>query len=99
MVKIAEDKSNAFRYTIKGHTVAVVTDGTSVLGLCNIGPEIALPVMEAKSIIFKELGGVDAFPICLDTKDPDEIVKLLNSSLLLFMELIWKIYLHTDVSK
>ena len=73
--KIAEDKSNVYRYTIKGHTVAIVTDGTSVLGLGDIGPEAALPVMEAKSIIFKELGGVDAFPICLDTKDPDEIVK------------------------
>ena len=73
--KIAEDKSNVYRYTIKSHTVAIVTDGTSVLGLGDIGPEAALPVMEAKSIIFKELGGVDAFPICLDTKDPDEIVK------------------------
>ena len=73
--KISEDKSNVYRYTIKGHTVAIVTDGTSVLGLGDIGPEAALPVMEAKSIIFKELGGVDAFPICLDTKDPDEIVK------------------------
>ena len=73
--KIRDDKSNVYRYTIKGHTVAIVTDGTSVLGLGDIGPEAALPVMEAKSIIFKELGGVDAFPICLDTKDPDEIVK------------------------
>ena len=73
--KIRDDKSNVYRYTIKGHTVAIVTDGTSVLGLGDIGPEAALPVMEAKSIIFKELGGVDSFPICLDTKDPDEIVK------------------------
>ncbi len=73
--KIAEDKNKVYRYTIKGHTVAIVTDGTSVLGLGDLGPEAALPVMEAKSIIFKELGGVDAFPICLDTKDPEEIVK------------------------
>ena len=73
--KIAADKSEVYRYTIKGHTVAIVTDGTSVLGLGDIGPEAALPVMEAKSLIFKEFGGVDAFPICLDTKDPDEIVK------------------------
>ena len=73
--KIMEDKSNAFRYTIKGHTVAIVTDGSAVLGLGDIGPEAALPVMEAKSFIFKNLGGVDAFPICLDTKDPDEIIK------------------------
>ena len=73
--KIAEDKSKVYRYTIKGHTVAIVTDGTSVLGLGDIGPEAALPVMEAKSLIFKELGGVDAFPLCIDTKEPDEIVK------------------------
>ena len=73
--KIIDDKSNVFRYTIKGHTVAIVTDGSAVLGLGDIGPEAALPVMEAKAIIFKALGGVDAFPICLDTKDPDEIVK------------------------
>ena len=76
--KIAADKSEVYRYTIKGHTVAIVTDGTSVLGLGDIGPEAALPVMEAKSLIFKELGGVDAFPICLDTKDPDEIIKTIK---------------------
>ena len=73
--KIAKDKEKAFRYTIKGHTVAVVTDGSSVLGLGDIGPEAAMPVMEGKSILFKEFGGVDAFPICLDTKDPEEIIK------------------------
>ena len=73
--KIAKDKNKAFRYTIKGHTVAVITDGSSVLGLGDIGPEAAMPVMEGKSILFKEFGGVDAFPICLDTKDPEEIVK------------------------
>ena len=73
--KITKDKNKAFRYTIKGHTVAVVTDGSSVLGLGDIGPEAAMPVMEGKSILFKEFGGVDAFPICLDTKDPEEIVK------------------------
>ena len=73
--KIAKDKNKAFRYTIKGHTVAIVSDGSSVLGLGDIGPEAAMPVMEGKSILFKEFGGVDAFPICLDTKDPEEIVK------------------------
>ena len=73
--KIAEDKTKVYRYTIKGHTVATVTDGTAVLGLGDIGPEAALPVMEAKSIIFKEFGKVDSFPICLDTKDPEEIIK------------------------
>ena len=73
--QIAEDKKNVFKYTIKGHTVAVVSDGTAVLGLGDIGPEAAMPVMEGKSILFKEFGGVDAFPICLDTKDPNEIIK------------------------
>ena len=73
--KIMANKTEAYKYTIKSHTVAIITDGTSVLGLGDMGPEAALPVMEAKSIIFKELGGVDAFPICLDTKDPAEIVK------------------------
>ena len=73
--QIAEDKRNVFKYTIKGHTVAVVSDGTAVLGLGDIGPEAAMPVMEGKSVLFKEFGGVDAFPICLDTKDPEEIIK------------------------
>ena len=73
--KIHEDIQNVFKYTIKGHTVAVVSDGTAVLGLGDIGPEAALPVMEGKSILFKEFGGVDAFPICLDTKEPEEIIK------------------------
>ena len=73
--QIAEDKKNVYKYTIKGHTVAVVSDGTAVLGLGDIGPEAAMPAMEGKSILFKEFGGVDAFPICLDTKEPDEIIK------------------------
>ena len=73
--KIHDDVSLAYKYTIKSHTVAVVSDGTAVLGLGDIGPEAAMPVMEGKSILFKEFGGVDAFPICLDTKDPKEIIK------------------------
>ena len=73
--QIAEEKKNVYKYTIKGHTVAVVSDGTAVLGLGDIGPEAAMPVMEGKSVLFKEFGGVDAFPICLDTKDPKEIIK------------------------
>jgi malate dehydrogenase (oxaloacetate-decarboxylating) len=73
--KIAENKDDVYKYTIKGHTVAVVSDGTAVLGLGDIGPEAAMPVMEGKSILFKEFGGVDAFPICLDTKEPEEIIK------------------------
>src|SRR5205823_7450207 len=61
--------------TIKANTVAVVSDGTAVLGLGDIGPEAALPVMEGKAVLFKEFGGVDAFPICLATRDTDEIVR------------------------
>ncbi|MDP4144414.1 MAG: malic enzyme-like NAD(P)-binding protein [Bacillota bacterium] len=73
-LEIAKDKSKVYDYTIKGNTVAVVTNGTAVLGLGDIGPEAGLPVMEGKAILFKEFGGIDAFPICLDTKDPDEII-------------------------
>ena len=72
---IAENRQKAFKYTIKANTVAVVSDGTAVLGLGDIGPEAAMPVMEGKAMLFKEFGGVDAFPICLDTKDPDTIVE------------------------
>lgn len=73
--KIRDDKSEVYRYTAKGNLVAVVSDGTAVLGLGDIGPEAAMPVMEGKSILFKEFAGIDAFPICLDTKDIDEIVE------------------------
>jgi malate dehydrogenase (oxaloacetate-decarboxylating) len=76
---IAEDPSKAFEYTIKQNTVAVVTDGSAVLGLGDIGPAAAMPVMEGKAALFKEFGGVDAFPICLDTKDPDEIVEIVKA--------------------
>jgi malate dehydrogenase (oxaloacetate-decarboxylating) len=72
---IAEDPERAFNLTIKRNTVAVVSDGTAVLGLGNIGPRAAMPVMEGKAMLFKEFGGVDAFPVCLDTKDTDEIVE------------------------
>jgi malate dehydrogenase (oxaloacetate-decarboxylating) len=72
--KIAEDPESAWTLTIKKNTVAVVTDGSAVLGLGNIGPEAAMPVMEGKAALFKEFGGVDAWPICLDTQDVDEIV-------------------------
>jgi len=71
---IAEDPEASFDLTIRKNTVAVVTDGTAVLGLGNIGPRAALPVMEGKAMLFKEFGNVDAFPICLDTQDVDEIV-------------------------
>src|SRR4029434_6577013 len=72
---IRDDPQRAFTLTIKQNTVAVVTDGTAVLGLGDIGPAAAMPVMEGKAMLFKQLAGVDAFPICLDTKDPDKIVE------------------------
>jgi malate dehydrogenase (oxaloacetate-decarboxylating) len=72
--EIAADRSKAFEFTIKRNTVAVVSDGSAVLGLGDIGPEAAMPVMEGKCMLFKEFADVDAFPICLDTHDPDQIV-------------------------
>ncbi|NMA85126.1 MAG: NADP-dependent malic enzyme [Epulopiscium sp.] len=76
--KIAENKEDVYRYTIKGNTVAVISDGTAVLGLGDIGPEAAMPVMEGKAVLFKEFGGVNAIPICLDTKDTEEIIKTIQ---------------------
>ena len=75
---IAEEPERAFNLTIKRNTVAVVSDGTAVLGLGDIGPEAAMPVMEGKVMLFKEFAGVDAFPICLNTKDTDEIVEIVK---------------------
>jgi len=75
---IAEDKSKAYQYTIKANTVAVISDGSAVLGLGNIGPEAAMPVMEGKAVLFKEFGQVNAFPICLDTQDTEEIIQTIT---------------------
>ncbi|MCX4270447.1 MAG: NADP-dependent malic enzyme [Lachnospiraceae bacterium] len=72
---IAKDKKAAYQYTLKANTVAVITDGSAVLGLGNIGPYAAMPVMEGKAALFKEFGGINAFPICLDTQDTEEIIK------------------------
>ena len=72
---IAEDREAAYTYTMKANTVAVVSDGSAVLGLGNIGPYAAMPVMEGKAVLFKEFGGVNAVPICLDTQDTEEIIK------------------------
>ena len=77
---IADNPEGVWRLTAKGNTVAVVTDGTAVLGLGDIGPAASLPVMEGKAILFKELAGVDAWPIALDTKDPDQIVDIVKAS-------------------
>ncbi|MEW6238452.1 MAG: malic enzyme-like NAD(P)-binding protein [Candidatus Omnitrophota bacterium] len=76
---IAKDPSAAYNLTIKSNSVAIVTDGTAVLGLGDIGPEAAMPVMEGKAMLFKEFGGVDAYPICLKTKNPDEIVRIVEA--------------------
>jgi malate dehydrogenase (oxaloacetate-decarboxylating) len=76
---IAQDRTKAFNLTIKQNTVAIVSDGTAVLGLGDIGPEGAIPVMEGKAMLFKEFGGVNAFPICLATKDTDEIVSIVTA--------------------
>lgn len=73
--EIFKDRNNIYKYTSRGNMVAVITDGTAVLGLGDIGPYAALPVMEGKSILLKEFAGVDSFPICLDTKDTEEIIK------------------------
>lgn len=72
---IAQDKETAYKYTMKANTVAVVSDGSAVLGLGNIGPYAAMPVMEGKAVLFKEFGNVNAVPICLDTQDTEEIIK------------------------
>lgn len=76
--QIHKNKENVYRYTAKGNLVAIVTDGSAVLGLGDIGPEAAMPVMEGKAILFKEFANVDAFPICLATKDVDEIVETIK---------------------
>jgi malate dehydrogenase (oxaloacetate-decarboxylating) len=77
-IEIAKDKDKVYDYTIKGNTIAIVSNGTAVLGLGNIGAEAGIPVMEGKALLFKEFGGVDAFPICLDTEDPEEVIKTIK---------------------
>ena len=76
--EIHKNENLVYDYTSKGNLVAVVSDGTAVLGLGDIGPYAAIPVMEGKSVLFKEFGGVDSFPICVKTKDPDEIVRIVE---------------------
>ncbi|SEL09386.1 malate dehydrogenase (oxaloacetate-decarboxylating) [Carnobacterium iners] len=77
--KIAENPSDVYRYTSKGNLVAVITDGTAVLGLGDIGPEASMPVMEGKAILFKEFAGINAFPVCLDTKDSQKIIQTIKN--------------------
>jgi malate dehydrogenase (oxaloacetate-decarboxylating) len=75
---IAEDKQKSFSHTCRGNMVAVISDGSAILGLGNLGPEAALPVMEGKCVLFKQFAGVDAFPICLDTQDTEELIKTIK---------------------
>lgn len=77
--EIAKDKEKVYDYTIKGNCVAVISDGSAVLGLGNIGPEAGLPVMEGKAVLFKEFAGIDAFPICLDVHKPEEIIRVVKA--------------------
>lgn len=76
--RIKENKQDVYKYTTKGNTVAVISDGTAVLGLGDIGPEAAMPVMEGKAVLFKEFAGINAIPICIDTKDTEEIIKFVK---------------------
>ena len=78
-LKIKDNPEDIYRYTAKGNMIAIVTDGSAVLGLGNIGPHASLPVMEGKAILFKEFAGVDAFPICLNTQDPEEIISIVKN--------------------
>ena len=78
-LKIHENPDDAYTYTAKGHMVAIVSDGTAVLGLGDIGPKAAIPVMEGKAVLFKKFADVDAVPICLDTKDPEEIIRTVKA--------------------
>lgn len=77
--EIAKDREAAYQYTIKSNTIAVISDGSAVLGLGNIGPYAAMPVMEGKAVLFKTFGGVNAFPICLDTQDTEEIIRTITA--------------------
>lgn len=76
--EIAQNREDVYKYTMKGNTVAVISDGTAVLGLGDIGPEAAMPVMEGKAVLFKEFAGINAVPICIDTKDTNEIIKFVK---------------------
>lgn len=96
---IAKDPAAAYTYTMKANTVAVVSDGSAVLGLGNIGPKAAMPVMEGKAVLFKEFGGVNAVPICLDTQDTEEIIKAVTWLAPAFGgHSIWKISVHPAAS-
>ena len=87
---IANDKEAAYEYTMKANTVAVVSDGSAVLGLGNIGAHAAMPVMEGKAVLFKEFGNVNAVPICLDTQDTEQIIQTIVNIAPVLVALTWK---------
>ena len=93
-VEIQKDESLAYEYTRKGNLVAVITNGTAGLGLGDIGPAAGMPVMEGKCALFKEFAGVDAFPICVDSKDPDELVNIIHKIFIL-LQLFVRCHLST----
>src|SRR3989338_6397296 len=76
--EISKNKELVYKYTVKNNSIAVISDGSAVLGLGDIGPLAAIPVMEGKSVLFKEFGNIDAFPICIDTKDTDKIIETIR---------------------
>jgi len=88
--EIDKDRDKIFEYTNKANFVAVVSNGTAVLGLGDIGAEASMPVMEGKAVLFKEFGGVDAFPICLQEKDPDIIIDTIRRMELFLVVLTWR---------
>ena len=94
---IARDPEQSYKLTIKQNTVAIVTDGSAVLGLGNLGPEAALPVMEGKAMLFKEFAGIDAFPICLATQDTQAIVETVKSSCRSVFFTVHNILLNSDL--
>ena len=96
---IKENKELSFEYTCRGNTVAIVSDGTRVLGLGDIGPEAAMPVMEGKAVLFKTFGDVDAIPICIDTKDPKKLLKRYAVCSRLLQALTLKIFLRRNAMK
>ena len=96
---IADNPDRVHELTIKRNTIAVVSDGTAVLGLGDIGPMAAMPVMEGKAMLFKEFAGVDAFPICLDTKDTEEIIRIVKASPRHLEASIWRTFLRRAALK